>query len=182
MSSIDSRRRSRTLYSRAALPLGALLCALPALARAAEDGLELMPDPIRLAVSFTVLLVLIYPVHQLLLKPLTAVLVRRSEQIQGAMAQAERGSTEARDLEDSIRARLAEARAQGQATRAELMARAEASERDILGRAREAAAESIDRMRARIADETQAARDALPRLSQDLAQEAAAKLLGRAIS
>jgi len=182
LSSIDSRSKSRTRLPRAALAPGALLCALPGAARAAEEGLQLVPDPMGLLVSFSVLLVLIYPVHTLLLKPLTAVLVRRSEQIQGAMAQAERGSTEARDLEASIRERLADARAQGQATRAELMSRAEASERDILTSARDAAAESIERMRARIADETRAARDALPRLSQDLAREAAAKLLGRALS
>jgi len=161
--------------------VGIVLAALPSLSHAAES-LELLPDPLRLLISFSVLLVLIYPVHQLLLKPLTQVLVRRTQQISGAMAEADRGSSEARELEDSIRARLADARAQGQSMRTELLTQAEGIERETLGRAREAATQSIDRMRARIADETQSARDALPRLSQELAREAAAKLLGRALS
>jgi F-type H+-transporting ATPase subunit b len=164
-----------------ALTLVLGLGAAPELARAAEEGLSLVPDPLRLAINFTALLLLIYPVHRLLLKPLSQVLEQRSERTSGALVEAERQQKDAGDLAGAIEKRLAAARQEGQGRRLAVLAEAEAAERDLLTRAREDAARSIESLRTRIAGETRTAREALPNLTRELAREAAIRLLGRAL-
>jgi F-type H+-transporting ATPase subunit b len=151
----------------------------PSLSRAAEESLSLVPDPLRLVLNFAALAVLIYPVHNLLLKPLVAVLEQRSARTTGALAQADRESTEARDLAGVLEQRLAAARREGQSQRLAALASAEAAERELLGRAREEAARTIETLRTRVQSETTAARSELPNLARGLAGDAAAKLLGR---
>jgi F-type H+-transporting ATPase subunit b len=158
-----------------------LLGSAPALARAAEEGLSLVPDPLRLALNFTALLALIYPVHRFLLLPLSRVLEQRRERTSGALVEAERQLKDAGELAGAIERRLAAARQEGQARRLAVLAEAEAAERELLSGAREEAARSIESLRTRIAGDTRSAREALPNLTRDLARQAATRLLGRAL-
>jgi F-type H+-transporting ATPase subunit b len=172
-------RRRDGFASGTALAFLLVLGGAPALARAAEDGLNLVPNPLLLALHFGVLLLLIYPVNRFLLQPLTQILEQRRSRTSGALLEAELQLKDAGDLAGTIEKRLATARQEGQSRRLAVLAQAEAAERDLLGRAREEATRTIDALRARIAEDTRAARDALPNLTRQLAGEAATRLLGR---
>jgi F-type H+-transporting ATPase subunit b len=138
-----------------------------------------MPDPLRLLVSFTALLVLIYPVQRLLLQPLAQVLEQRAQRTAGALETAERENAHARELQAALQARLVAARQQAQTERASLLAEAESAERSALARAREEASQLIDGIRTRVREESSRARTELPAMAGELAREAASVLLGR---
>src|SRR5690606_37870075 len=82
---------------RAQLPLVAgLLAATPA--HAAEEGLQLVPEPQRLLFLFVLFIVLVPLLNALLFRPLLRVLEERSQRIEGARARAAQLSARAAEL------------------------------------------------------------------------------------
>jgi F0F1-type ATP synthase membrane subunit b/b' len=156
-----------------------LLLSVPALAGAAEDGLQLVPDFRVLPVHFLVLLLLIYPIQNWLLRPLAEILEVRALRTTGAVSEADRQTSQSRDLALQIEQRLAKARQDAQAQRSATLADAEAKERELLERAREEAARTIETVRSDVAAEYGAARASIEPLARELAREAAERLLGR---
>lgn len=178
----------------ACLAAAGLLLA-PALARAAEGGLQLIPDipfagiaeaigapyGFRLVWLMVLFVVLIGPVHQLVFKPLFRVLDAREEKIDGTRARArkleadaqkilQRYETSVRDTRDEAererRTLIEQVRAQSQRQAAEARSEAEG----VLARARDDVSSALEEARASLRAE-----------SRDLARQAASQVLGRAL-
>ena len=165
---------------RSKLPvIASLLCLGTAAPASAAGGLQLIPDPFLLVVNFVVLLLLIYPVNRLLLKPLAAVLAERESQTSGARERAERLAAESLAQRAGLEERTLAARAQAQARRAALLAEADAEERALIGAARQAGQRELDEVRAIIGEELVSARESLASDAKKLAREAASQILGR---
>lgn len=176
---IQLRDRSAPPVALLAGVLTSSLVLVPELARAAEDGLALVPDFRILPVHFLVLLALIYPIQNWLLRPLAEILEVRSLRTTGAVSEADRQTSQSRDLTSQIEQRLAKARQDAQAQRAATLAQAEAAERALLERTREEAVQTIDTVRTEMAAELGTARASIEPMARELAREAAARLLGR---
>jgi F-type H+-transporting ATPase subunit b len=172
--------------SRANHAIGRLLLATcfvaPHTAFAAEGaGLNLFPDPVKLAINFTVLLLLIPVVNRLLLQPLTRVLQERDERTEGSNARAAGLVEEASGSRVEIDRLVGEAAAASQRTRSEIGKQAETEVREIIAAARGQAAEEIERMRTEIGAELDGARATLRAETEPLARAAAERILGRSL-
>lgn len=157
--------------------LAVAAAAIPSVASAAE--LNLIPHWPVVAANVVVFVLLIYPVNRLLIAPLLRLVDEREQRTSGALAQAGKLEVEATGLAAQVEAGLAEARGRALARRAAIMADAEAQERAVLDAAASDATRSIEAVRTSIAADLSAARAALQADSRGLAQEVAARLLGR---
>jgi F-type H+-transporting ATPase subunit b len=156
------------------------LCApLPALA--AGGGINLNPDWGVVARNILVFLLLVIPVNKLLLQPLLEVLRAREERTEGATERAGEIRDEAASVESELASQIADARARAQGRRGEILAEAQVHERGVVADAQSRAATQIDAVRAGIAEELDSARQSLRAEARELAREAAASILGRAI-
>ncbi len=153
--------------------------ALPGVARAAS--LNLFPDLRITAVNVIVFLALVYPTNRLVLQPLLKVLRERVAAVEGTAARASDIRGEAAAQRGQLDERLAAAQAEAQSRRVEIMAEAETEEKDLTNAARRDGAAIIDEVRVALAEELASARTALEGEARALAQEAAAKILGRAL-
>ncbi len=147
----------------------------------AAGGISLVPEIEVLALNFVVLGLLIYPVNRILIQPLIALLAEREARSEGANARAAELGDESSDLEGTLSERLAGARAAAQARRAEILSGAQTEERRLLEDARSAAASEVESVRSSIAADSESARSALESDARQLAREAAASILGRAL-
>jgi F-type H+-transporting ATPase subunit b len=153
------------------LAIAALSLAVPASAAAAE-GLNLFPRFELLALNIFVFTLLIYPVNRLLLQPLVRVLEQREERTLGALERAESTLGEASGLRGQFEERLREVRSEAAERRGQVLAQGEAEAQRALARARGEAGDALERVRSGVAARAD---------SSELAREAAAKLLGRAL-
>jgi F-type H+-transporting ATPase subunit b len=154
--------------------------ALPSTALAAE-GLNLFPDPLKVAVNVVVFLLLIYPTSRFVLRPLVRTLEEREKRTTGALSRMDSLLGEAAEHRQTLEARLEEARQQAQAQRAAVLQEAEEEERRELTQAREAATRRLDEARDSIAAEVESARESLRSEADALARELASKVLGRSL-
>jgi F-type H+-transporting ATPase subunit b len=171
----------RTSSAALAAALPPLLLGLPARAFAAGGGIELVPEPEILALNFAVLLLLIWPVNRLLIRPLVQLLEERERRGRGATERADELRNETTGLRDTLSDRLHQARAAAQTRRTEILTSAQDEEREILEGARREAARQVQGVRSTIAQESDDARRSLEGDARELAREAAAGILGRAL-
>jgi F-type H+-transporting ATPase subunit b len=162
----------------AALPI--LLAASPAWA-AAEDGLDIFPDA-RVLALIGLFLLLVYPTHKLLLQPLMRVLDEREERILGARAKAERFAREADDVLGRYESVVGEARGRAEAERRKALESARKDQARLMSEARAEAEQELAAARDAVSRELAAAREQLRRDAEELAREAAHRVLGRALS
>ncbi len=160
-----------------------LLIAAPNAAEAAggAGGINLVPELRVLVLNFVVLALLIYPVNRLLIQPLIALLAEREKRSEGATSRVAQLAGETAGLRETLTDRLGQARARAQGRRSEILAGAQDEERRLLGAARADAAEQVESVRTRIASELEIARATLQSDARELAREAAASILGRAL-
>lgn len=156
----------------------AALCGL-APAPAAAAGLNLNPDMQLLVTNVVVFSLLIWPTNKLLIQPLLGVIREREDRCFGTLQRAEALAAESADARTDLEERLSRMRGEAQVRRAELLGEADASERAMIEKARERAAESVDEVRRTVAMELDEARRALQADTRRIAEEAAAKILGR---
>jgi F-type H+-transporting ATPase subunit b len=176
----------RTIVAAALL----LAIALATPAWAAEGGLEIFPD-LALGVSplesrFVQLMVLfvllIYPVNQLVLKPLLAVLEERSARIEGARQRAGELTTQSDAVLARYQAAIEQARKQAEEQRKGALEGARGNQVQILGDARRGAEQEVSAARSGVAGARASARTALRAETESLAREVAARVLGRNLS
>jgi F-type H+-transporting ATPase subunit b len=160
--------------------VSAAIASLPASASAAE-GLNLFPDPLKVAINVVVFLLLIYPTSRFLLRPLTRTLEEREKRTAGALTRMDSLLGEAAELRETLDARLEQARQQAQMQRAAVLQQAEEEERRELTEAREAAGRRLEEARSAISAEVEAARESLRAEADTLARELASKVLGRSV-
>jgi F-type H+-transporting ATPase subunit b len=177
----------RTIVSAALL----LAVTLAAPAHAAEgelvifpDILEHLSDPLssRYVQLLVLFLLLIYPVNQLVLKPLLAVLDERTARIEGARKRAGELGTQAEAVLARYGAAVEQARKQAEELRKGALEGARGDQARILAEARSAAEGEVSSARTSVAGALDGARAALRGQSEALAREAAARVLGRTLS
>ena len=178
----------RTIVSAALL----LAVALAAPAYAAEGGLQIFPTfdlfhpltwPESPFVQLLVLFVLlIFPVNQLVLKPLLGVLDERTARIEGARKRAGEIGTQAEAVLARYGAAVEQARKQAEELRKGALEGARGDQARIVAEARKAAESEVVAARTGVAGAIAGARATLRGQSEALAREAAARVLGRPLS
>ena len=162
--------------------LGALVIVggTPSLVGAAS-GLNLFPDPAHVLLNLAIFLALVWPTKRLLLAPLLRVLEARAQRTVGTLERAEALLREAAKTRERFESRLAGVHAEAEARRSEILGEGEAQAREALQAARDEAARSIGAVREAISSELVQARQALRADAAALANEVAARILGRAL-
>jgi len=161
--------------------LVAALVAHPAWA--AEGGIEILPDwtgllPILIA-GF---LLLIWPVNALIFTPLFRVLDEREQRIAGARERAGALGDQARGVLASYESALARARDESAGERRARLDAARAEEKAATLAARQDAERRIESARAQVEAALREARAGLRPRAEELAREAAERILGRSLS
>ena len=174
----NRRARVRAAALLAASASGALLA--PA-ARAASD-LVLIPEfatLIPLLVGFVVLSLIVNP---LIVQPVLRVLDERRGRIEGARRRAEKLQADANDVLARYESEVREVREEAERARREHLVAAHSEQAQITADARTEAESEIESSRRELAGLLDEARASLRRSSQELAREAAERILGRALS
>jgi F-type H+-transporting ATPase subunit b len=177
MSETVRARRART--AGAAYLAVAVLLAPPA-ARAAE-GLVLAPDWTLLAGLVVFFLVLVVPLDRLLFKPVFRVLDEREQRIAGTRARAAQLEREAQESLDRYEASVRAAREESEQARRSMLEGARADALATTGDARAQVEREVETARADIGRALDSARSQLRDQARDLASQAAARVLGRAL-
>jgi len=165
-----------------AATLAALTTALPLTAHAAGDGgLVLAPD-VRILVGLIILfLVLILPLNQLLFKPIFRVLDEREERIAGTRARAAQLERDAEEALESYQASVRTVREESEQERRSLLESARTEALQASAEARGEVERELETARVDIGSALDAARSTLRSESQEIAREAASRVLGRTI-
>ncbi len=173
---------SPTRRSRLAVALvlgGALLLSGPAYA---EGKLELLPDPTLLALLLIGFALLVFPVHVFVFRPLLQVLDERADRIDGAKRRAEQLARDAEAALARYREMVREERESAERERRAQLEAARGEHSAIAGAARSEAGSASERSRVEIAEALEEARGKLRRAAEQLAREAAERILGRSLS
>jgi len=148
---------------------------------ASEGGLELLPDPPILVLLIVFFAALVPLVNQLLLRPMLRVLDARAERTDGARRRAARLEEQVRDVVARYEQAIREVRQSAEGSRREILddARRRAAEETLA--ARSDAETELGRVRRELEASVGRARKGLRSLAQELAREAAGRVLGRVI-
>jgi F-type H+-transporting ATPase subunit b len=141
--------------------------------------MEIVPDPLLVAIFLPPFLVAVVGMWFILWKPLLDWMGERQDAVMDARSEARRleGDIEARL--DTLESKLAAARAEVTERRNAARAEAVAAEQAILTQARDAAEARIDEATARIAEESEVARRGLEDAARSIADDMATQVLGR---
>lgn len=165
----------------AALSMTLLVCFFAQAAWAAGSSLQLVPDPTLLVGLLVFFLLLVVPVNALLFRPLLQVLDERSDRIEGTRERASRLDAESLELRSRLDDALREARDSAERDRRERIEEARSDFQTRTGQARSEAEQRIEASRAELASSLGQARSQLSEQARELAQEAAACVLGRSL-
>jgi F-type H+-transporting ATPase subunit b len=154
-------------------------------ALASEGGLQIFPTletlPLLLSlVAIFVVLILVVP--PLLFRPIFAALDSREERIAGTRRRADQLATQAADALARYQASVRDARAEAESGRRTQLDAARSEAVAQLAAVRGEAEGEIERARGEIAAELERARAVLREQARELAREAAARVLGRALA
>jgi F-type H+-transporting ATPase subunit b len=154
---------------------------LPAAARAAGGELVLVPDLRMLLALIALFVLLIAPAHRLIFKPLLRVLDEREERTVGTRARAARIEEEAREVLARYEREVAQTREDAERQRRATLEQVRGQSQELTGAARGAAEQSQAAARRELAEALEGARRALGDRTQELAREAASRVLGRTL-
>lgn len=178
-------RQLRTL-----IPCSVLAMALlPAAARAAGGELVLLPHvppstdfDLRMMFALIALFVLlIAPTNRLIFKPLLRVLDEREARTAGTRARAARLDEEAREVIERYERAVAKTREEAERLRQATLERVRSEAQEVTGGARGSAERSLEDARRELAGALEDARSGLRAQTQELAREAAVRVLGRSL-
>jgi F-type H+-transporting ATPase subunit b len=151
-------------------------------AAAAGDELVLVPQLVdRMLPLVALFCLLVIPVNQLVFKPLFRVLDERAERIDGTRQRAERLEREADEVLARYERSVQEVREEAEVERRSHLDRARAESQDNTGAVRAEADREIARARRALAASLESTRLTLRAQARELAREAAARVLGRAV-
>jgi F-type H+-transporting ATPase subunit b len=151
---------------------------LPTAAHAADD-LVLIPEPAMLGALIVLFVLLIGPTNRLILKPLLRVLDEREARTSGTRARAARLEEEAREVLERCERELVKTREEADRARRGALERVRNEAQQLTDAARGAAERTLESARGELTGAFEEARRGLRTQSQDLAREAAARVLGR---
>ena len=171
-------RPSLRSIPRALLPMLAVFLQVPA-AQAAEGGLQLVPQWDLLGALLLFFLLLVFPVNALLFRPLLQTLDARADRIGGTRSRAEELDAQSHELRTRYESALREARDAAERTRRERVEAARGQSQSRSAEARAEAEQRIESARVELSTSLESARSQITQQAQELAQEAASRVLGR---
>jgi F-type H+-transporting ATPase subunit b len=154
------------------------LIAQPALA---SEKLVLVPDPIVLSIMLVGFILLIYPLNEMIFKPIFRSLDERSARIEGARSRSSQIQREADRVLERYEAAIREARGESEQARQGQLALAREEQAMLTAQARGEAEGELERARADLGQSLEEARASLRSSAEDLAKAAAEQVLGRAL-
>jgi F-type H+-transporting ATPase subunit b len=175
-----SRRQQGPLLASLAPGLASLLLAGEALA--AEGNLVLVPSWQTLLTLLLFFTLLIFPVNALLFRPILRVLDARTEKIAGTRLRAEKLAAEADEVLARYQGSIREVREEAEQDRKARLAEARRESADRSAGARAEAESEIEQARQEIRAGLAEARSQLRPQAEQIAREAAARVLGRSLS
>jgi F-type H+-transporting ATPase subunit b len=155
------------------------LMAQPAIA---SDKLVLVPDPVILATMIVAFILLIFPLNQLIFKPIFHSLDERASRIEGARNRSSQLQKEADRVLDRYDTAIREARGEAERARQGQLVLAREEQATLTTQARGEAEAELVRARADLGRSLEEARAILRSSAEDLAAAAAEQVLGRALS
>jgi F0F1-type ATP synthase membrane subunit b/b' len=161
----------------AALVLASLALSAPALA--SGGGIEIMPEPGQLLPLMVLFVLMIVPVNRLIIRPLLSVLDERVQRIAGARARAGEVGKRAGEVLAACEASVRRARAEAEAERRGTLDQARAAQAARVAKERGEAEQRVERARNEVGAALTQARTRLHSDSQQLARQAAERMLGR---
>ena len=177
------RNRDGASFVRFAVALSLVSLILAENAAASEGKLVLLPEfTTLLPLMIFLFIALIIPVNTLLFKPIFRVLEDREEKIDGTLKRAERLSVEAEDTLSSYNTAIREVRDEVETERKRSFSEARDRGTEKTDEARNAAEREIDRARNEVQSVLEEARATLRTQAEDLAGQAAERVLGRPLS
>jgi len=144
--------------------------------------LEIIPDPIHVALLSVPFLVAVAGSHVILWRPMLAYLEGRDDTVEKAIKEAEELEQDTEQQLHTLEEKLASARARVVEIHSEARSRAMAKEAEILAAARAAAEERVSEAIASIAAERKAAATALESTAAELSRDIASQVLGRDVA
>lgn len=166
---------------RSPIPFVALATLLmPAAARASRD-LVLIPEVPMLLALIVLFVLLIPPTNRLIFKPLFRVLDERESRTAGTRARAARIEEEAKEVLGRYEREVAKTREEAELARRATLESVRNESKDTTHAARTAAEQALERARRELASGLDEARGTLRTRTQDLAREAASRVLGRSL-
>lgn len=160
---------------------GLLLVLVAAPAHAVEGGLRIVPELPILILLVIAFALLVLPVNALLFRPIFRVLDAREERIAGSRRRADQLAREAGEVTARYEDALRKAREENARTRADRVGVARREAASDLAGAREAADREIEAARKQLGALLEDSRGVLRVQTEELARQAAARLLGRAL-
>ena len=152
------------------------------IAGASEGELVLLPDWTgKLPLLILLFAALMFPANALLFKPIFRVLDEREEQIGGTRRRAERIRGEAEETLANYEQAVREVREEAERDRKQRAAEAREQNAAVTTEARAEAEREIERARAELAVTLDATRQGLRAQVEELAQDAASRILGRSL-
>lgn len=148
----------------------------------ASEGLNLIPNlPLMLGLMAAFIL-LVYPVNALLFRPIFAVLDERRERIEGARRRAAQLQGEADAVTARYREAVREVRQEAEQGRRARLDEARGEQANITSLARGAAEQQLVRTRSELSAAVADARSSLRAQVEELARQAAERIIGRELS
>jgi F-type H+-transporting ATPase subunit b len=144
-----------------------------------EGSLRLLPEPQLLVTLLVLFALLIVPVDRLLFRPVFRVLDERAAKIEGTRARAARIEREAEQTLERYERAVRDTREQAEQERRGRLDEARGELQRTTAAARGEAEAEIERARHGLEASYQAARQALRAQAQELARQAASRVLGR---
>jgi len=158
-----------------------LVAAAAAPAAAAEGTLEIFFDR-RIVLLLALFVLLIVPVNKLLLNPLIGVLDERRERIEGAKGRAEQVAKEAEAVLQRYETAVRGAKGDAEGDRLSRIEEARREQLDATAAVRAEAEERLTQARSEVGQLLDDARSELRTHAEELAREAASRVLGRPLS
>lgn len=172
----------RVLGALPTLLVQSLVLTLGAATPAFASDLELLPTPVVLTVMLIGFVLLIFPLNALLFKPIFRALDERAERIAGARERSAQLQRDADDVLARYESAIREARAESEAARQAKLESARGEQLQLTTTARGEAERELDGARTELNRSIDEARASLRASAEGLAQAAAERVLGRAIS
>jgi F-type H+-transporting ATPase subunit b len=148
----------------------------------AAGALKLEPELPILVALLVAFVLLVFPLNNVIFKPLFKVVDERTAKIEGARHRASKLEQDAEAAIKKYRGAIREARDEAEAARRVRLEAARSEQGSITGEARSEAEQEIARSRAEVAASLDEARTTLRGAAEGLAQVAAERILGRTIT
>jgi len=171
-----------TRQLRRLIPFGALAAALVPVAAHAAGDLVLIPNWTReLPVLIVLFVMVIAPTNRLILQPLLRVLDDREARTTGTRARAARLEEEAREVFERCEREIVKTREESERQRRSALEGVRAEAQQMTDAARVGAETTLEGARGELGQALESARRGLRGQSEELAREAAARVLGRSL-